>query len=286
VTPPTRRPIVDYLPEAYRAGGGVLAAFLAPVQEMFDELDRAVAGTDGTGGLPDLVDPAATPPGELAHRGASPLAFLDYLASWLAIGLRPEKPVEWNRRYLARAIELAAVRGTLPGVDGLLRAWLAGDLAPDVARELVPGPTGGSGARPAPLVTDLLPAANGVDTVFQLDGSRLGVDTVLGLGPPQFFVADIVVDPAVRDLHDPVGLDALQRSARALLDAEKPAATYYELRVRGRTMQLAPADPSAARPGEMYAQFEDAGADPPVVGTTLLWDSPWVFASSSSTVDT
>jgi phage tail-like protein len=277
---------VDYLPEAYRAGGGVLAEFLAPVQAMFDELDRAIAGVGGAGGLPDLVDPAATPPAGLAHRGGSPLEFLHYLASWLAIGLRPEKSVDWNRRYLRRAIDLAGMRGTLPGVDGLLRAWLAGDLAGETAGDLA-GETGGPpGVEPAPLVTDLLPATNGVDTVFQLDGSRLGVDTVLGLGPPQFFVADLVVDPTVRDLRDPVGLDALQRSARALLDAEKPAATYYELRLRGRTMQLAPADPADARPGELYAQFEDAAADPALGGTTLLWDSPWVFASSPSIVDT
>jgi hypothetical protein len=110
--------------------------------------------------------------------------------------------------------------------------------------------------------------------------SLLGVQTVLGEGPPHFFVADLVVDPAVPDLHDPVGLDALQRSARALLDAEKPAQTYYELRLRGRTMQLAPADPAAARPGEIYAQLEDRLATPPVTGTALLWDDPWVYGGS------
>lgn len=275
--PAVPRSIVDYLPETYRAGGGVLAEFLAPIQQLFDELDRAISGTgpDGSGGLPDLVDPAATPPAGLTHPGGSPQAFLMHLASWLAIPLRPDKPVDWNRRYLQRAIELADQRGTLSGVDGLLRAWLAGEVLEPPA------------AQPVSLVTDLLPATNGVDTVFQLDGhARLGVDTVLGLGPPDFFVADLVVDPTVRDLRDPVGLDALQRSARALLDAEKPAATYYELRVRGRTMQLAPADPADARPGEAYAQLEDRSADPPVVGTTLLWGSPWVFGGTPSFMDT
>ena len=269
---PARRSIVEYLPEVYRTGGGVLEPFLAPIQQMFDELNAVVSGApDGTGGLPDLFAPGTTPPPQLGHPGGEPFAFLAYLAGWLAIPLRPEKPVDWNRRYLSRAIELAAVRGTLPGVDGLLRAWLAGDLL-EVA-----------GPRPLLLVTDLSSPTNGVDTVFQLDAhSVLGVETVLGEGPGHFFVADLVVDPTVRDLRGPVGLDALQRSARALLDAEKPADTYYELRVRGRTMQLAPADPGDARPDETYAQLEDPLAQPPVTGTTLPWDQPWVFGGSPS----
>jgi hypothetical protein len=258
----------------FRAAGGVLAQFLAPVQAMLDELDWAVSGPgDGTGGLPDLFDPTTTPPAELVHRGAAgdPQAFLDYLASWLAIRPRPEKPVDWNRRYLRRAIELAPAHGTPPGIEGLLRAWLSGDLLET------------RGAAPPLVLTDLIPPTNGVDTMFQLcTHSLLGVETVLGEGPPHFFIADLVVDPAVRDLRNPSWLDGLQRSAHALLDAEKPADTYYELRLRGATMQLAPADPADAQPGEIYAQLEDLSAHQPVTGTTLLWDEPWVSGGSLS----
>jgi phage tail-like protein len=258
--------ILRYLPEAYR-GDDLLAAFLGPVQAVFDELRASVTGPgDGTGGLPDLFDPATTPPAQLRHHGGDDFAFLDYLASWRAIPLRPEKPVEWNRRYLARAIALAGVRGTLAGVDGLLRAWLDGDLLDPPGRELL-------------VITDLASPVNGVDSPFQLGvQSLLGVHTVLGEPSAHFFVADLVIAPDVRDLRDPVGLDALQRAARTLLDAEKPAYTYYELRVRGRPMQLAPADPAEHRPGEIYAQLEDRAADPPVSGTALLWDEPGVFA--------
>lgn len=265
MTDPTQPWIVDHLPEAYRSSGGVLADFLAPIGAVLDELRTAVAGSgDGTGGLPDLFDPATTPPAQLRYRDGDPFAFLDYLAGWLAIPLRPDKPAQWNRAYLRRAIELAAARGTFAGVDGLLRAWLHGDLLEPPGRELL-------------VLTDLAAPINGVDGPFQLGvQSLLGVQTVLGEAPAHFFVADLVVDPTVRDLHDPVGLDALQRSARALLDAEKPAGTYYQLRLRGRTMQLAPADPADARPGEIYAQLEG----PPVTGTALLWDDPWVYGGS------
>ena len=93
------------------------------------------------------------------------------------------------------------------------------------------------------------------------------MNTVLGEGPPFFFIADLITDPAVRDLRNPNGLDIFQRAARLLLDAEKPAYTYYQLRVRAHTMQLAP---PAGVAGEMYAQVGE---------TTLLWDEPWVFDS-------
>lgn len=267
--PPQPPRIIEYLPETYRGSGGPLGDFLAPIEAMFDELRAAVTGAgDGTGGLPDLFDPAATPPAQLPYRGGDPFAFLDYLAGWLAIPLRPEKPVDWNRRYLRRAIELAAARGTVPGVEGLLRAWLQGDLLEPPGRELL-------------VLTDLAAPLNGVDAPFQLGvQSLLGVQTVLDEAPPHLFVADLVVDPTVPDLHNPVGLDALQQSARALLDAEKPADSYYQLRLRGRTMQLAPADLAAARPGEIYAQLEDRSATPPVSGTALLWDDPWVYGGS------
>ncbi|MDN3354887.1 hypothetical protein [Actinomadura sp. DC4] len=257
--------ILRYLPEAYRTDE-LLGAFLGPVQAVFDELRASISGPgDGTGGLPELFDPATTPPAELLHHGGDDFAFLDYLASWQAIPLRPEKPVEWNRRYLARAIALAGVRGTLAGVDGLLRAWLEGDLLSSPGSEPL-------------VITDLASPVNGVDSPFQLGvQSLLGVHTVLGEPPAHFFVADLIVAPDVRDLRDPVGLDALQRSARTLLDAEKPAHSHYELRVRGSSMQLAPADPAGDRPGEIYAQLEDRAADPPVTGTALLWDEPWVF---------
>ena len=61
----------------------------------------------------------------------------------------------------------------------------------------------------------------------------------------------------------------MQRAARALLDAEKPGHTYYQLRVRASTMQLA-AEGEHPDPSKSYAQIGD---------TTLLWDAPWTFDS-------
>jgi hypothetical protein len=73
----------------------------------------------------------------------------------------------------------------------------------------------------------------------------------------------------VTALHTPAGLDVMHRAARYMLDSEKPAHTYYELRVRASTMQLAPPSQTTID-GKPGAQI---GA------TTLLWQDPWVYDS-------
>jgi phage tail-like protein len=271
----------DHLPEVFSTGGAAQAAagdpgdegalfldrFLAPFEELFEELQREIAGPPGQpGGLPNLFDPDLTPPTDLPHRSGDTFDYLSYLAGWIGLALRPERTVDWNRRYFRRAVELAPLRGTLAGLDALLRAWLADDLL--------------AGDPPPLALTDLTRAHNQVDSVFQLDEAAvLGVQTVLGEGPPFFFVVDLVADPTVRELRNPIGLDVLQRATRSLLAAEKPACSYYQLRLRAHTMQLGPADPADERPGEVYAQLEDLASGPPVLGTTLLWDQPLVFDS-------
>jgi len=258
-----QRPIQfqDYLPEAFRVDevGGVsfLSTFLSAFATMFEELEAEIEGQPGgqAGGIPDLFSPSTTPPAQLVHRAPGAEAgFLSYLASWIALPLRAEKDVSFNRALFDATLPLIARRGTLPGLDALLRAWLQGDLVE---------------ASPPPLIlTDLTRAFNDVDAVLQLGHTAtLGVDTVLGEGPPFYFVADLVTDPTVVELRAPAGLDQFQRAARMLLDAERPAHTYYQLRVRAHTMQLAP-------PGQTTI---DGWPGAQIGVSTLLWDAPWVY---------
>jgi hypothetical protein len=79
-----------------------------------------------------------------------------------------------------------------------------------------------------------------------------------------------LIHPQQRGLRTPAGLDAVQRAARAMLDAEKPAHTYYRLAIRAGSMQVAPPGQTAIN-GSPAAQI---GA------TTLLWQEPWVFISA------
>ena len=238
-----------------------LRRFMQSLEALFEQLESEVEGTVDltSGGIPDLFSPSTTPPPQFANRaqpGAGDFDFLEYLAGWLALPLRPEKSLGWNRQFFNTAIPLYAQRSTPPGIDAMLRAWLKGELL-----ETTP---------PAPAVTDLASAQMDADASFQLGvTATVGVDTVLGLGPGFFFVVDLIADPTVAALRTPAGLDVMQRAARSMLDAEKPAHTYYELRIRATTMQLAP-------PGQTTI-----GGNPgaQIGATTLLWHKPWVYES-------
>jgi phage tail-like protein len=262
----------DYLPEIFRSdevnGVSFLSRYLRGFEILFEELEQEIEGAPDRshGGIPDLFDPATTPPPEFRYRRQPDADFLHFLASWIALPLRSEKPIDAQRAFFHAALPLYRGHGTLPGMEALLRAWLKGDLW-----ETTP---------PLLILTDLTPADNGGNAIFRLaETATLGVDTVLGEGPAFFFIVDLVTDPTVRELRDPVGLDLFRQAARSLLDAEKPAHTYYELRVRSHTMQLAPEREQDRRPGEIYAQLEDLSSRAPLTGTTLLWDEPWVLVS-------
>lgn len=207
------------------------------------------------GGVPDLFAPDTTPPPQFtnAPQSQSELDYLSYLASWIALPLRMAtaaqgdvgasfaRGADWNREFFKKAVKLYPQRSTLPGMDALLRAWTKGDLL-----ETDP---------PLLLLTDLTRTSNDIDAIYQLAPSdpakaqknevyaQLGLNTVLGEGPSYFFIADLIANPSIPDFRRPVGLDALQLAARLLLDSEKPAHTYYQLRLRGATTQLAPAEP-------------------------------------------
>lgn len=222
------------------------------------------------GGIPDLFSPTTCPPPQLIkeYREKNDFEYLRYLASWIALPLRTDiiryegetdedyysRMTEWNRMFFKTAIPHYKERSTIPGIEWLLRAWLKDDM---VQTKLI--------------LTDLTRGHTDVDAIFQLgENATLGLDTVLGEGPPFFFIVDLVTNPLIRELRNPVWLDVFQRAARFLLDSEKPAHTYYQLRVRAHTMQLDPKDPLDRRTGDIYAQVGE---------TTILWDGAWTYNS-------
>lgn len=249
---------VDLLPEVFRPAGADsnLTKFLKAFEQAFEELQSEIEGARdlSSGGVPDLFSPDTTPPSQFAHAGGGDFDFLSYLASWIALPLRPDKDVAWNRTFFQKAIKFYPHRGTRAGMEEMLQAWLDGDL-------IKTDP-------PLSIVTDFTPPVNSATAVFQLGvTATLGVDTVLGLGPPFLFAANLVLDPAQKALRAPAGIETVQRAARLMLDAEKPAHTYYWLAVRAATMQL-------AAPGETDINGNPAAQ----IGLTmLLWQEPWVF---------
>jgi len=262
--PKNSRPItfLEYLPEVFRSdevnGVSFLSRFLNQFETVFEELQGEIEGAPGAakGGLPDLFDPALTPPAEFHHLPQPASDYVNYLASWIGLPLRQDKPAAFNRAFFHAAVGLYATRSTLAGMEAMLRAWTAGDL-------FAVNP-------PLPLLTDLTRANNAIGAIFELDVSaQLGFNTALGEGPPFFFIADLTADPTRVDLRQPAGLDALARAARQLLDSEKPAYTYYELRLRAFAMQLAPPGVTVID-GRTAAQLDV---------TALVWDQPLVYDS-------
>jgi hypothetical protein len=272
--------VLELLPEVFRRppGGDFLARFLAPMQQLLDDLADEIEL-----GLPELFDLRSTPPEVVARHhpedGLADVTFrcLAFLAGWVGLALRPPpaRSIEWNRQFLLRALPLLPLRGTLPGIDGLLRAWLADDLVD-------PGPP----EAPILLVTDLSPHVNGGSSSFQVgETSTLGVDTVAGLGPDSYLVVDVVVRRDLPLLRHPVGVDSLRLAGLALLEAERPAHVHGELRIRGHTMQLAPPGGPATWGDDAppYARLGEPRGDEPD-GTALVWDDPWVSHFPDDTV--
>jgi hypothetical protein len=262
--------VIDHLPGFYREidPDGVLAGLLAAFDELLDGLLAEIHGRDGVGGICDLWDPATTPPPQFPDDGqrSDDLAFLALIAGWLDLPLRPPPAHDaaWNRAFLQAVLPVLDRRGTLHGLDTLLRAWLAGQVVDGLPL----------------LITDLASRANAAPSAIQLDvTATLAVDTVLGDGPAGYFVVDVVLDPANPALRRPNTIDACQRAVRQLLDSERPAHTTYQLRLRGTTLQLAPQDKHDQQDGEVYARLEGPSGEEGAPGTALLWSEPWTYDS-------
>jgi hypothetical protein len=93
--------------------------------------------------------------------------------------------------------------------------------------------------------------------------SRVGDDTVICGGLPHYFVADLETERRASGLYTLTGLSLLVQAAQDALRRDKPAHTYYDLRVNAHTMQIG-VDP-----------IEEIGAR--VGRTTLLWSEPLVI---------
>jgi len=222
-------------------------------------------------GLAGLTAVRETPSAAYLNLGeADKLAYLRYLASWVGLPVRADKLLSWNRRFLREAMALdndpAKLRSTLSGIAALLNAWHK--------EEIVAGET---------VVTDLISQENGVDTVFRIGDSSIGVDTKFGEEETGRFHVYLTADPGDVSMRGPKKLDAMIRAAQLMLDSEKPVNTEYTLHIKASTMQIAPDAPIAAyrnvrkeenRIGleEEELSVKDTNTFARIGVTTLLWD--------------
>jgi Phage tail protein (Tail_P2_I) len=198
---------LDYLPAVYGAGGdldAVLRAFEHVLtgrrdadEPGLEEILDGIRG-DSLAGIHRYYHPGFEWSGgadvELLPEQRAPADFLSWLAGWVALVPRADSAEVVVRRLIARAVELYRLRGTRDGIIELLEIY--GVHA--VITEWKP-PASASGAVPAAAPTT--------------PGS-----------PFYFCVSAKIATP------DPDVIAEQEAFVRAIVDAEKPAQTYYEFR--------------------------------------------------------
>jgi phage tail-like protein len=124
--------------------------------------------------------------------GTTPEELLPWLASWLDLVLDENWPLGRRRDLVKSAVELYQWRGTCHGLSEYLRVY--------------------TGTEPR-IIEDF----GGIPLTGE---ARLGRDTVLGGGSPNTF-------SVILELDGPDAVD--ENKVRAIIDAEKPAHTTYNL---------------------------------------------------------
>ncbi|MBN1656886.1 MAG: hypothetical protein JXA93_00720 [Anaerolineae bacterium] len=147
--------------------------------------------------MPNYFDPRMTPP-----------EFLPWLASWIDLVLDERWPIDKRRRLLAAAAALYRKRGTRQGLEEYLEIY--------------------TGARPRIIEHR---AHN-----FRLgQGARLGPGVALGRGnePHTFTVILCLPEGSTADDADsgPGEAEVRRRRIEAIIEAEKPAHTGYQLKI-------------------------------------------------------
>jgi phage tail-like protein len=163
--------------------------------------------------------------------------FLRWLARWLGLELRPAHGERWNRELVRLAGRIWPWRGTPSGAEAFVNAFLRNE-----AQATLCDPAN-------PLQIGLV--------------STVGVDTVICGSPPHYFWVDLRTETGNSRLYHPEGLNEMIQAVHQALYCERPAHTYYDLRLQAHTMQIG------------SNATIDVGAR--VGDTTLLWDAPLVI---------
>jgi phage tail-like protein len=215
---------LDDLPALFRqpaqgARPDFLGRFLLPFELLLTGL-----GDPGRPGLEEVLDGIEDAGGNTLLAGAhrffdpgpdrpdaerAPVEFLDWLATWVALTLREDWTEAERRRILSEIVTSYRLRGTPNGLRHVLSAFTG--LPADTIRiaELA-----------APLQVGVV--------------ATVGVDTIVGGSPPHYFLVDALVP-----VTGAADLTRKKSILRAILDLEKPAHTFYDLRIQVPTMQIA-----------------------------------------------
>lgn len=197
----TRTPsrLLEYLPAIYQEDP-FIGQFLSAFEKIL--LGREDDVIFHNKGVEKTIDGLAV----LFDPKETPEEFLPWLAKWTALSLRADLNVTKQGHFLANIIQLYRWRGTKKNLQDLLELFTVG--VPDVNE------------------------AGAADMQIGVN-STIGKDTYIGGGPQHFFYVNISLPRA-----DPEVQLRQREIAKALIELEKPAHTFYELTVKYPSMQI------------------------------------------------
>lgn len=146
----------------------------------------------------------------------APEEFIRWLSGWIAFINNEDWPEEKRRRLRAEIISLYRVRGTLDSLVRYLEIYTTPSESATVEISEVASLIIGDGVE-APLL-------------------QVGLNTRVGSTYPYYFEVDIII-PNPADFISP-DFDFKEREVLAIIDQEKPAYTYYDLRLQVGAMQI------------------------------------------------
>ena len=193
--------LLKHLPSIYQEDTFLCRFLLAFEKVLLGRADQVLFEYKG---LEEIIANIAS----LFEADKTPEGFLEWLASWTALSLRADLSVEKQREFIANIVQLYKNRGTKQNLWKLLHIFLEDNTGLDITE---PG-------------------------AYEMqigEHATIGEDTYLGGGPPHFFCVTIAIREASPEL-----LARQQEIARALIDLEKPAHTYYDLKISFLTMQI------------------------------------------------
>lgn len=158
-------------------------------------------------GIQRYFDPGPDYPSDplkVQNYNRAPSEFLAWLAGWVALTLRDDWTDDHKRKFIAKAVQLYRIRGTVAGVTQFVQTYTGGP----------PVQISEQGAQ------------------FQLGvHSQIGVDTILDSGTPFFFRVKLTSS-------DPLGFQKQKEIVTALIELQKPAHTSFSLEVETLQFQI------------------------------------------------
>lgn len=189
--------------------GGLEAVLTGAGDPEAPGLEELLDGIDGPpqqslAGLERYFTPLAPATEAVPARHQAPAGFLEWLSGWVALTVRADVSEAQRRALIANAVPLYAQRGTPAGLAALLALY---DVGVVIEEDL--------------------------DAMQIGDHSTIGEDTRIGGGAPHSFRVTLNVPTP-----DPDRLRDTERRLTAIIDAEKPAHTVYQLTSDTPPMQI------------------------------------------------